>query len=211
MLARATPFSLSATPAPHGLVDEVPLAVVAIQLRGNTVAADEQVRPAVAVVVEHGDAHDLVARIVHARARRRVLEPAAAQVVIELRCDRLVRVRPAIAAHAVLRAPDLRLDRRRPLDVVADEQIQETVLVVVEPCRADRERSCAGCRRGSSRRRTCSPPALRISRPPSVVVTNTSSRPSLSKSPTAAPSPYTSSASKPLPLVTLVNVPLRLL
>ena len=129
---------------PHSFVDESAVAVVAKQLGGHAVAADEHIRPPVLVVIEHRDPHGLVGGVVESGAGRDVVEPAAAEIAIELRRHGLVGIGAAVSPHAVGRAAGLGL--WRPLHVVADEQIAATVAVVVEPCGADGERRVANAR-----------------------------------------------------------------
>ena len=56
MPARATPASLNATPAVDADIGERAVARVAVQAVRLRVVRDEQIHPAVAVVVEHRDA-----------------------------------------------------------------------------------------------------------------------------------------------------------
>ena len=113
--------------------------VEAVRLR---VVGDEQVEPAVAVVIEERDAERLRGRVVETGFLRRVLELAAAGVAIERRALPLVRLGRAVRLRlAVERAVQVLLDR--PVDVVGDEQIEPPVAVVVEPRRARREAGVA--------------------------------------------------------------------
>ena len=102
------------------------------------VVGDEQVEPAVAVVIEQRDAERLRGRVVETRLLRHVLERAVAGVAIERRALTLVRLGRAVRLRlAVERAEQVLLDR--PVDVVGDEQVEPAVAVVVEPRGAGRE------------------------------------------------------------------------
>ena len=102
------------------------------------VVGDEQIEPAVAVVIEQRDAERLRGRVVETGLLRRVLEPAIAEVAIERRALTFVRLGRAVRLRlAVERAVQVFLDR--PVDVVGDEQIEAAVAVVVEPRGAGRE------------------------------------------------------------------------
>ena len=103
---------------PQSLIDKATVSIIAVQPRGNAVAADEEIRPPVHVVVEDDDVHRL-RRLVQAGRGGHILEPARATIAIQLRRDRLVRVRPAVALHSFLRTRDFNV--RRPLHVMADE------------------------------------------------------------------------------------------
>ena len=108
------------------------VAVVAIQLVRLRVVGDEHVRPRVEVVVEQRDAERLRGRVEQTRLRRHVLERAVALVAEQPRRRAAIGLRRAVrlllAVHA---AEDVGLGR--PADVVADEQVEPAVAVVVEP------------------------------------------------------------------------------
>ena len=96
------------------------------------VVGDEQVRPAVSVVVEHRHAERFAAGVSGARLLARVFELASAEVVEQPRGGALVRFRGAVGfRYTVERAPQVIL--LAPLDVVGDEQVQLAVAVVIEP------------------------------------------------------------------------------
>ena len=99
----------------------------------------------------------------------------------------------------------------RPLDVVADEQVEKAIAVEVEPQRRRAEgRSSGQAARAGSTSTNVPLPVLRNSRFCPTQVISRSGKPSLLKSPTATPMPY-SSTSRPALRVTSENVPLRLL
>ncbi len=127
----------------HAHVREGPLAPVAVQLVGLGVVGDEEVRPAVVVVVEHGHAQRLGVGVAQPRLDRDVLEGAVPAVAVQDRALPLVRLRRAVGlVGAVQRAEEVLV--QRPLHVVGDEQVQLAVLVVVEEGRAGAEASAAG-------------------------------------------------------------------
>ena len=126
-------------PGFDGDVLERAVAQVAIELVRLRVVGDEQIGPAVLVVVEHRDAERFRAGVEDAARRRDVFEGAVAAVakqpagVAAIRLRRAVRLLLAVEAaeHVVL---------GRPLDVVADEQIEQAVAIEVEPQRRRAER-----------------------------------------------------------------------
>ena len=116
----------------HAFFGERAVAVVAVQLVGLRIVGDEQIRPAVAVVIEHRDAQRLAGGIADAGLLGHILELAVAQIVIQLRRRALVGFRRAVRlGRAVERAPQIALGG--PLHVVGDEQVQLAVAVVIEP------------------------------------------------------------------------------
>ena len=131
-------FGAEGEPGFDGDILELAVAQVAIELVGLRVVGDEQIRPAVLVVVEHRHAQRFRAAVEDAARRGDVLERAVAAVVEQpagvaaIRLGRAVRFILAVEAaeHIVL---------RRPLHVIADEQIQQAVAVVVEPERRGAE------------------------------------------------------------------------
>ena len=112
------------------------------------IVGDEQIRPAVLIVIERHHAEALAIWVVQAGLCGHVGELALAQVPIELGRSTLVGFRRAIALDGpVQRTPQVIF--RRPDDVIRHEQIQKTVLIVVEPCRTG-SKNCiadARCRR----------------------------------------------------------------
>ena len=137
MPARALPSALNASRVDGDLLERA-VSQVAIQLVGLGVVRDEQIRPAVLVVVQHRDAERFRAGIEDAARRRDVLEGAVAAIVKQpagvaaVGFGRAVRLLLAVEA-----AEDIVLGR--PLDVVADEQIEQAVAVEVEPQRGRAE------------------------------------------------------------------------
>ncbi len=106
--------------------------VVAIeQVRLHVIGAD-QVQPAVVVRVPHHHAERLADRLVKPRLLRHIGKGAAAVVPVERRRLALVIGRPAHVLPAKRVRADL-VQRRRPAAVVAHEQVQAPVPVVVEP------------------------------------------------------------------------------
>ena len=118
----------------HGVVRKRSVVVVAIELVWLRVVCDEEIEPAVAVVIEQCDAERLVGGIVKTGERGDVFERAVAAIVIERRTLAFVSLRSAVRfVFVVERAVLVRL--RRPLDIVADKQIELAVVIVIEPRR----------------------------------------------------------------------------
>ena len=116
------------------------VAVVAIELVRLRVVGDEDVGPAVLIVIEQRDAERLRRHVEEAGLGGDVVEGAVAFVAIEPRRAAAIGLRRAVALRlAVDAAEDIAL--RRPLHVVADQQIEAAVLVVVEPHRRRAERA----------------------------------------------------------------------
>ena len=142
MPARALPSSLSATPASSATSLKRAVAQVAIELVGLRVVGDEEVGPAVLVVVEQRDAERLRARVEDAARGGDVLEGAVAAVAEQPAGVAAVRLGRAVGLLlAVEAAEDVVLGR--PLDVVADEEIEQAVAIEVDPHRRRAERRAA--------------------------------------------------------------------
>ena len=115
------------------------VALVAIELVGLRVVGDDQIRPAVLIVVEHRHAERFRARVEDAARRGDVLERPVAAVAKEpagvaaVGLGRAIRLLLAVGA-----AEDVVLGR--PLDVVADEEVEQAVAIEVEPERRGAER-----------------------------------------------------------------------
>ena len=109
-----------------------------VQLVRLGVVGHEQVRPAVVVIVEHGDSERFRAGVEDAGVRRDVFERAVAAVVEEPAGLAAIRFRGAVLLLlSVDRAENVQLGR--PLHVIADEQIEQAVAVVIEPQRGAAE------------------------------------------------------------------------
>ena len=125
---------------------ESAVAKVPIQLVRLRVVRDEQIDPSVVVEVEHRNAESLRRRILQPGAARDVFEGAVAAVAIQDGALPVVGFRRAVRLRLpVERAEEVLLDR--PFDVARDEQIQLSVVVVVEPERARGESACRDARR----------------------------------------------------------------
>ncbi len=122
----------------HRFFGECAVAIVAIKLVRLRVIRKQKIGPAVIVKIEHRDTESLRRRLAEAGFLRYVLESAVAAVVPEANGSAFVGFRSAIRfALAVEGAIEIRL--RRPLDIVADHQVQMAVLVVVHPSGAGAE------------------------------------------------------------------------
>src|SRR6185369_2968772 len=96
------------------------------------VVRDEEIHPAVVIVIKQRDAQSFACGIVETGARGDVFKTAVAAIVIERGALAFVRLRRAVRlVFAVERAEEICL--RRPVDVVADEEIELAVVVIVEP------------------------------------------------------------------------------
>ena len=136
-------FRAEREPGLDGDVLERAVSQIAIELVRLRVVGDEQIRPAVLIGVDHRHAERLRAGVEHAARRRHVLEGAVAAIaeqpagVSPIGLRRAVRLLLAVEAaeHIVLRGP---------LDVIADEQVEQTVAVEIEPERGGAEAGAAG-------------------------------------------------------------------
>jgi hypothetical protein len=108
------------------------VAQVAVQLVGLRIVGDHQVGPAVAVVVEQRHTQRFGGAVEDPAPRRDIFKGAVPAVPEEPAGFAVIGFRRAVRlALAVHTAEDV--VRRRPLDVVADQQIQPTVAVEVKP------------------------------------------------------------------------------
>src|ERR1019366_3499410 len=116
----------------YGLFGKGTVLVVAVELVGLRVVGDEEVGPAVAVVVEEGDAQGLTGGVSEAGPLGDIFELAVAQIVVELRRCPLVGLGGAVGfGGPIERAPEIAF--LGPADIVGHEQIELTVAVVIEP------------------------------------------------------------------------------
>jgi hypothetical protein len=119
------------------------VAIVAVELVGLRVVGEKQVRPAVVVVVENGDAHGFRGGVGEASFLRSVLEGAVAAIVPEANGGAFVGFRGAVGfAFAVERAVEVVF--WRPLHVIAYYEIELAVFVVIDPRGAGAEFVRAG-------------------------------------------------------------------
>ena len=115
-------------------VPEAAVALIAIELVRLCVVGDEDVRPAVLIVIEQRDTERLRAGVEDAAGRGHVLEGAVAAIAEQPAGLAAVRLRRAVRLLlAVEAAEDVVLGR--PLHVVADEQIEQAVAIEVQPHR----------------------------------------------------------------------------
>src|SRR5207248_3960132 len=99
------------------------------------IVRDVDVGPPVAVVVADGDAEARTVRLVDAGGLADVDEMSVPIVVKEPRRRGTVRSRSAVVANPDRIVAQL-VARNREVDVASDEQIEETVAIVIEERRA---------------------------------------------------------------------------
>ena len=133
-------------PGQHPDVFERAVAAVLEELVGLRVVGHEEVRPAVVVEVEHDDAQRLRRGRAHAGGRRHVFEGRVAPVAIERAALPLIRLGRAVRL-LVARQRAEQVGLGRPVHVVADEQVEMAVGVIVEPQGGGREAGVADPRR----------------------------------------------------------------
>ena len=102
----------------------------------HVVVGDEDVLPAVIVVIEGDDTQAVAGLRSHTGRFADVCEGAVAVVVVERGCLPVVHVGVAIAAHPRALVAAVVIGFRRPVDVIGDHKVQTSVVVVVEPGRA---------------------------------------------------------------------------
>jgi hypothetical protein len=103
---------------------------------GHGVVGDKGIEKAIAIEVSEGDAHALAEEGVDAGLMRDVGEGSVAVVAIEGVMQRQVEVGMAVGAQALFEsAVGILVDF--PMAVVDDEKIEQPIVVVVEPARAD--------------------------------------------------------------------------
>ncbi len=106
--------------------------LVQVELVGLGVVGEENVGPAIVVVVEDGDAEAFGSGVKEAGFLGGIFELAAAQVVPEARGGSPVGLGRAVGlVGAVEGAVDVGL--RRPLHVVGDDEVKLAVAVVIDP------------------------------------------------------------------------------
>jgi hypothetical protein len=115
-----------------GFFGESAVAIVAIELVGLGVVGEEEIGPAVIVVVNDGDTESFGGGIAEAGFVGDVLEGAVAAIVPEADGRALVGFGRAVRfAFAVERAIEVGFDG--PLNVIGDDEIELAVFVVVHP------------------------------------------------------------------------------
>ena len=121
-----------------GGIFEGAVALVAVKLVGLSVVGDEQIGPAVAVLVEQGDAERFRTAVEDSAGGGDIFERAVAAIVKQPAGCSAIRFGRAVGlVFAVEAAEDVGFGR--PLHVVADEQIEQAVAIVVEPQRGGAE------------------------------------------------------------------------
>src|SRR6185369_8157092 len=122
----------------HGVVSKRAVVIVAIELVWLGVVGDEEIHPAVVVVIEQSYAQRFAGGIVYTGFCSDVFKRAVAAIVEQRGTLAFVSLRRAVRfVFRIERAVLVRL--YRPVDIVADEQIEFAVVVVVEPRGARRE------------------------------------------------------------------------
>src|SRR5215469_3491033 len=112
--------------------------LVDVELVGLGVVGDQNVRPAVGVVVENRDAEAFRGGIVQASLLRRVFELASAQVVPKANRGALVGFGRAVRLVSAVECA-VEVGLLGPLHVVGDYEIELAVAIVVDPGGAGRE------------------------------------------------------------------------
>ena len=121
----------------HGDILERSVALIAIELVRLRIVRDEKIRPAVAIVIEHRDAERFRRGVEDSALRRHVLKRAVAAIVKEPAGGTMERLGRAVGLVLSIHAAE-HIMLGRPLHVVADEQIEQAIAIVIEP-----QRGCA--------------------------------------------------------------------
>jgi hypothetical protein len=103
---------------------------------GHGVVGDKGIEKAVAIEVSEGNAHAFAEKGVDAGFMRDVGERSVAVIAIEAVMQRQVEVGMAVGSQALFESA-VRIFVDFPMAVVHDEQVEQPVVVVVEPARAD--------------------------------------------------------------------------
>ena len=117
------------------------IVLVSEQLLWNRIVGDEDVRPAIAIEVLHGDSQALARVPPDAACLGNIPKTAIAFVVIDKMSDRLELIGMAIVAAQRLALAAEDVHRKVPYGIARDDQIQQSVTVVV-----DEERACGPAR-----------------------------------------------------------------
>jgi hypothetical protein len=108
------------------------VARIAVELIGLRVIGDKQVGPAIQVIVEHRHPQRLRAGVEQSRLGCDILESAAAQIAKQPAGGAAVGFRSAVGLLLAVESAAYVL-LRRPLYVIAHEQVEQPVAIVVEP------------------------------------------------------------------------------
>src|SRR5882672_2551404 len=122
----------------HRLLCKCPVPVVAIQFVRLRVVRKQEIRPAIVVVVEHGDSECLRGRLAEAGFLRDVLKSAVSAIVPEANGCPFVGFRRTVRFALPIESA-VKIRFRRPLYIVSDDKIEMAILVVVDPCSAGAE------------------------------------------------------------------------
>src|ERR1700737_2162857 len=108
------------------------VAVVAIKLVRLSIIRKQKIGPAVIVVIEHGDTESFRSGVAETGSLRQVFKGAVAAIMPETNGSSFVGFRRAIRfAFAVKGA--IQVGLRGPLDIIGDDEIEMSILVVVNP------------------------------------------------------------------------------
>ena len=122
----------------HRHVFKRAVAQVAVELVGLRVVGDQHVQPAVAVVIHQRHAQRFRGAIEDAALGGDVFEGAVAAVAEQPAGFAVIRLGRAVGFALAVHAAE-HVVLRRPLHVVADEQVEEAVAVEIEPQRRGAE------------------------------------------------------------------------
>ena len=122
----------------HAAFFERAVLFIHVKFVGLRVVGDDDVRPAVVVVIENCNSEALGRRIAQACFLRRIFKFAVAKVVPQANRRAFVRFRSAVRlVRAIERAVEVAL--LAPLHIIGDDQIEFAVAIVVNPSSAGRE------------------------------------------------------------------------
>ena len=134
MPARAFPCSLKAIPVLNPISSKRTVLQVAVQLVRLRVIRNDEIRPSVAVVIDHCDTERFRTRVEDAALVGNIVERSISAITEKPGSGPPVGLGCAVGfAFPIQTAKDIMLGR--PPDVVADEQIEQTVAIEIEPHR----------------------------------------------------------------------------
>src|SRR5437764_5919887 len=115
-----------------GFFGEGAVAIVAIELVGLSVIRKQEIGPAVVVKIEHGDTESFRRGIAETGFLGNVFKRTVAAIVPEANGNTFVGFRRAVGFILAVEGA-IEIGLRRPLDIVADDQVEVAILVVVDP------------------------------------------------------------------------------
>ncbi len=133
----------------NGFFFERAIVFIQIKLIGLSVIGEDDVGPAVVVVIENGDTQALRRWIIEMCFLCSVFKFAVAEIVPQSRRRTFVRLRCAVGLVGAVEGAE-EITWLRPLNIIRDHQIEFTVAIVVHPRRAGGElvrppQSCGLC------------------------------------------------------------------